>query len=32
VRAAVDPHDQGGSAVLDLEVAVVSLCHECGFP
>jgi hypothetical protein len=32
VRAAVDPHDQGGSAVLDLEVAVVSLCHECCFP
>jgi hypothetical protein len=27
VRAAVDPHDQGGATVLDLELAVVSLCH-----
>ena len=27
VGAAVDPHDQGGAAVLDLEVAVVLLCH-----
>ena len=27
VRAAVDPHDQGGAAVLDLEVAVVLVCH-----
>ena len=27
VRSAVDPHDQDGSAVLDLEVAVVSVCH-----
>ena len=28
VRAAVDPHDQGGAAVLDLEVAVVLVCHR----
>ena len=27
VRAAVDPHDQDRSAVFDLEVAVVSVCH-----
>ena len=27
VLAAVDPHDQDGSAILDLEVAVVSVCH-----
>ena len=28
VRAAVDPGDQDGSAVLDLEVAFVLVCHE----
>jgi hypothetical protein len=27
VRAAVDPDDQHGSAVLDLEVALVFVCH-----
>jgi hypothetical protein len=27
VRAAVDPHDQGGAAILDLKVAVVLVCH-----
>jgi hypothetical protein len=27
VRAAVDPDDQDGSAVLDLEVALVLVCH-----
>jgi hypothetical protein len=27
VRAAVDPDDQDGSAVLDLEVAHVLVCH-----
>ncbi len=32
VRAAVDPHDQDGAAVLDLEVAVVLVCHGCCFP
>jgi hypothetical protein len=29
VRAAVDPHDQDGSAVLDLESALVLLGHGC---
>jgi hypothetical protein len=28
VRAAVDPDDQDGSAVLDLEVALVFACHR----
>jgi hypothetical protein len=32
VRAAIDPHDQGGSGGVDLEVTVVSLCHEGCFP
>jgi hypothetical protein len=31
VRAAVDPDDQDGSAVLDLEVALVFVCHEFSF-
>ena len=31
VRAAVDPDDQDGSAVLDLEVAPVIVCHEFSF-
>ena len=32
VGAAVDPHDQDRAAVLDLEVTVVLVCHECCFP
>src|SRR4051794_34449946 len=32
VGAAVDSHDQGGAAVLDLEVAVVLVCHQGLFP
>jgi hypothetical protein len=31
VRAAVDPDDQDGSAVLDLEVALVFVCHGSSF-
>jgi hypothetical protein len=32
VRAAVDPDDQHGSAVLDLEPALVFLCHGVLLP
>jgi hypothetical protein len=31
VRAAVDPDDQDGSALLDLEVALVFVCDEFSF-
>jgi hypothetical protein len=31
VRPAGDPDDQDGSAVLDLEVALVFVCHEFSF-
>jgi hypothetical protein len=31
VRAAVDPDDQDGSAVLHLEVALVFVCHGFSF-
>src|SRR6266542_505439 len=32
VRATVDPDDQDGPAVLDLEVALVFVCHGSSFP